>query len=224
LERLGPRADGGPGLFRRQPVIVHDKAGNVLQVLRASLTNTPNLTGLTALQSEEIGMDWRAKLLALLGLDSSADDAAIEAALTAKMNGGQKEMCSEDVARHPMFTALQSQVTDLAGVINTLQTNGRQTAAEQFVDAAIKAGRVGVAPARAEYIAMHSANPAATEALIGKLPILNGALPARDQQQDGDGGNGALTHDDRTVMALFGVDEETYKAELAKGGQKKEIL
>jgi phage I-like protein len=133
-------------------------------------------------------------------------------------------MCSEDVARHPMFTALQSQVTDLAGVINTLQANGRQTAAEQFVDAAIKAGRVGVAPARAEYIAMHSANPAATEALIGKLPILNGALPARDQQQDGDGGNGALTHDDRTVMAIFGVDEETYKAELAKGGHKKEIL
>jgi hypothetical protein len=176
LERLGPRADGGPGYSGTSPVIVHDKAGNAA-VLRASLTNTPNLTGLTALQSEEIGMDWRAKLLALLGLDSSADDAAIEAALTAKMNSGQKEMCSEDVARHPMFTALQSQVTDLVDVVNTLQTNGRQTAAEQFVDAAIKAGRVGVAPARAEYIAMHSANPAAAEALIGKLPIVNGALP-----------------------------------------------
>lgn len=206
------------------PVIVHDKAGNVLQVLRASLTNTPNLTGLTALQSEEIGMDWRAKLLALLGLDSSADDATLEAALTAKMSGGQKELCSEDVARHPLFTALQSQVGELATALNTLQTSGRQTAAELFVDGAIKAGRVGVAPARAEYIAMHSANPTATEALIGKLPIVQGSLTIPNAQQELGNGGGALNRDDQTVMALFGVDEETYKAELAKGGQKKEIL
>lgn len=34
------------------PVILHSKAGQVMQVLRASLTNTPNLQGLTALHSQ----------------------------------------------------------------------------------------------------------------------------------------------------------------------------
>jgi hypothetical protein len=33
------------------PVILHDKSGNVLAILRASLTNTPNLQGLVTLHS-----------------------------------------------------------------------------------------------------------------------------------------------------------------------------
>ena len=35
------------------PVIAHDAAGNVSAILRASLTNTPNLDGLTTLHSQE---------------------------------------------------------------------------------------------------------------------------------------------------------------------------
>jgi len=73
------------------PAILHTQSGDVLQVLRASLTNTPNLLGLVALNSENTTMDWRMKLIELLGLDGETDDAAIEAALSAKMNAVQSE-------------------------------------------------------------------------------------------------------------------------------------
>jgi len=206
------------------PVVMHDKAGNVLRVLRASLTNTPNLEGMKSLQSEEIDMDWKAKLIELLGLDGSADDAAIEAALAAKMSGGQKELCSQDLLTHPTVVALQSQLGEVTNQLNGLLVNGRLAAATAFVDGAIAAGRVGVKPCRDEYIAMHSEDPAKTEALINKLPVINGTL----HQSSGDAAmavqRGALNRDDRTVIAIFGVNGEDYRAELAKGGQMQEAL
>ncbi|BAV64771.1 phage protease [Sphingobium cloacae] len=66
------------------PVIGHRKDGTVTHILRASLVNQPNFQGLTALHQEK-HMDFRAKLIEALGLDSEADDAAIIAALTAKL-------------------------------------------------------------------------------------------------------------------------------------------
>lgn len=69
------------------PVFRHDrKSGAVRAILRASLTHTPNLDQLTALASaEEDFMDdtTRADILALLGLDPKADDAALLAAIRA---------------------------------------------------------------------------------------------------------------------------------------------
>lgn len=62
------------------------KTGAVGAILRASLTHTPNLDQLTALASaEEDFMDdrTRADILALLGLDPEAEDAAILAAIRA---------------------------------------------------------------------------------------------------------------------------------------------
>lgn len=61
------------------PALAHDKAGNVLAVLRASLTNTPNLRGMAALHSEETNMDLLAQLRKLLGLADDADEAAVVA-------------------------------------------------------------------------------------------------------------------------------------------------
>lgn len=68
------------------PVITHDKAGNVTGLLRASLTNRPNLRGMAALNSEESNMDLLAKLRELLGLAADADEAAVIAKITAMTN------------------------------------------------------------------------------------------------------------------------------------------
>lgn len=88
------------------PVILHRKDGTIDAVLRASLTNKPNFRGLTALHSEE-SMDFRAWLIEALGLDSTADDAAIQAALKAKLEakGGDGE------------TALQSALAPIASAL-----------------------------------------------------------------------------------------------------------
>jgi phage I-like protein len=73
------------------PVIVHQQDGTIDAVLRATLTNTPNLTGLVALHSQENTMDLRMSLIEALGLDGEPDDAAIVAAVKAmKMSGGDK--------------------------------------------------------------------------------------------------------------------------------------
>lgn len=206
------------------PAILHTRDNTVLAIPRASLTNTPNLTGLVALHSETTGMDWKAKLLEMLGLDSSADDAAITAALMAKMEGAKgTALCAADVLQHPTFIDLQSQLTLTTGKLAALEAAGKVEAATRFVDAAIAEGRVGVKPARDEYIALHSADPAKAEALIGKLPIVKG-----DLQISGDPAGAAaaarLGETDRVVMSLFGIDEEAYKSELKAAGLIKEAL
>lgn len=68
------------------PVITHRKDGTVTGILRATLTNTPNLTGLVSMHHQmENGMDLRQTLVELLKLASDADDAAILAALRTKI-------------------------------------------------------------------------------------------------------------------------------------------
>lgn len=211
------------------PVILHSQGGDVLQVLRASLTNTPNLQGLVALHSEGQGMDWKAKLIELLGLDSSADDAAIEAALAAKIEaaksgaeGDKTALCAADVLALPAVKALQSEVADLTGQLNSLRDDRSRSAAVTFVDAAIAEGRAGLKPMRDEYIALHMQDAARAEKLIGAMPRLSGAsVTAGFSPEQGGGG---LDATDRQVMALFGVDEDAYAAGLTGRGHKKEAI
>ena len=203
------------------PVITHSQDKTVLAVLRASLTNTPNLVGLTALHSEETCMDWKAKLIELLGLDGEADDAAIEAALSAKMNA-RTELNSAEVLKLPAVVALQSEVTALTNRLNAVTEAQSRQAAEACVDAAIAEGRVGLKPVRDEYIALHMADPAQAGRLIAAMPVLNGTTHAVDTPP-ANGGEG-LTAEDHQVMAMFGIDEEEYRASQAALGQKKEAL
>ena len=69
------------------PVVGHRADGTITHILRASLVNQPNLRGLTALHQEQT-MDFRAWLIEALGLDSGAEDVAIQAAVTEKVRGG----------------------------------------------------------------------------------------------------------------------------------------
>lgn len=208
------------------PAIVHDRAGNVLSVARASLTNKPNLVGLVALHSETEGMDWKAKLIELLGLDSDADDAAIDAALTAKMksDGDKPEtLALQSVIEHPSFLALQSALSTAQGQINDLTDGNARRDAEGFVDAAIAEGRVGLnATVRDEYISLHMANPDQAKRLVGAMPKVGGSTHAGDIAPQADA-NG-LTDADRSVIALMGLDPDQYKESLAASGKKEEAL
>lgn len=213
------------------PVVVHTRDGEVLQVLRASLTNTPNLQGLVALHSEGHAMDWKAKLIELLGLDGNADDAAIEAALAAKLKGAADAggdggdataLCAADVLKLPAVIALQSEVASLTGQINSLRQDGARSAAVAFVDGAIAEGRAGLKPVREEYIALHMRDAGQAEKLIGAMPRLTGSTGAGGLPPEQ--GAGGLDAADHQVMALFGVDEEAYAAGLKRSGQKKDAL
>ncbi len=204
------------------PAILHDKAKNVLGVLRASLINTPNLKGLVALHSEESGMDWKAKLIELLGLDSEADDAAIEAALKARMEAEPAVATQGQDNDGAAIVALQAELTDVTGQLTALQAQVARKDAVAFVDGAIAAGRVGVKPLRDRYIAMHMANPGDTEELVGAMPILNGSTHAAQIVTGAD--DSGLSAEDRQVIALMGLSEDEFKEAQKASGIKKEAL
>lgn len=217
----GQRLMAGKAYRGISPAILHDKAKQVLGVLRASLINTPNLQGLTALHSETMEMDWKSKLIELLGLDSSADDAAIEAALSAKLNA-KMELHGEDLLGLPAVIALQGQVTELTTQLNAVRDDQARKEATAFVDGAIAEGRAGLKPVRDDYIALHMANPASAQKLIGAMPVLKGTVLAGAPAPDAS--EGGFDTADRQVMALMGISEEEYSAGLGRTGVKKETL
>lgn len=200
------------------PAILHTGDKRVVQVLRASLINTPNLTGLVALHSEEPGMDWRTLLLQLLGLDSEADDAAIETALKAKMT----TPAMQSVVQHPDFVALQSQFTAQAGELQTLREGVQRKDAETYIDGQIAAGRVGLKPVRDTYIALHMENAERARSLIEAMPTIGSGSVAGDVVPSG--GTAAPAAEDTLIMSAFGVSEEDWKAGLKKAGLSKEAL
>lgn len=59
------------------PVIAHRADKTVTGLLRASLTNTPNLRGLTALHSQDPAMDFMTSLRKALGLPADATEACV---------------------------------------------------------------------------------------------------------------------------------------------------
>lgn len=206
------------------PAILHNKAGDISQVLRASLTNTPNLEGLTALHSEEgNGMDFKAWLIELLKLDSEVDDEAIKAALSAKLEAPEAALQSQqDIITHPKFLSLQSELGDVTGRLNALLDNTARDKATSYVDGEIARGRVGLKPVRDEYITLHMQDADKAVKLIAAMPVINGSSHAGQTAPTTD--DKGLDSTDRQVMALFSVSEDDYLAGLGRAGLKKEAL
>lgn len=221
------------------PVITHRKDGTVTGILRASLTNTPNLTGMVSLHHQtENDMDLRQALAELLKLGGDADDAAILAAIRTKMgDGGDTAAVALQSALKPIalaaglaedadaaavlagvqqlaggngdVAALQSEIVGLTGKITALETEGKRTAATAVIDAAITAGRVGVRAARDEYIALQMADPARATKMIAALPVV-----APGQIVKGEAPEGAETN-----PALLSARGAAYQKKLAEQGQ-----
>ncbi|TDE40932.1 phage protease [Antarcticimicrobium sediminis] len=84
------------------PAFKHDRQGRILAILNVSLTNEPNLRGLTALNMET-EMLLSERLAELLGLGADATDDQIVEAIEALNTGGDEDMS----------TALQSQFSQV---------------------------------------------------------------------------------------------------------------
>lgn len=213
------------------PVIVHRKDNTVIGLLRASLTNAPNLKGLTALHSQETTdegstpMDWKTKLVELLKIDQDADDAAIESALKKGLEapGATAHSQEFDITTHPSFTALQSELADVTKALNAQTETTARDKATAFVDSAIAEGRVGVKPARDTYIDMHMKDPAQAAKLIEALPILKSGTTLHSELAPS-ADTGGFDAGDRQVMALMGLNEDEYQASQKAAGQRKEAL
>lgn len=180
------------------PAFVHDKSGKVLAVLRASLTNLPNLTQLATLNSQDPDhMDLLQELRQLHGL---AADAAADAVLNACRDAhGAREASA--TALNSIATAaglaagtdataivtalnrqrelagengkLAQQVTSLQSQLTALNAERARERATQVVDAAIREGKAIPKALRDHYIARHCQDPKAVELELGAMPSLN---------------------------------------------------
>jgi phage I-like protein len=214
------------------PVINHDRQGRITAILRASLTNTPNLRGLTPVLNQETPMDL-AKLAEKLGLAADANEDAILGAI-GKLQAPQTALHSEITALGTAFgvsgdptailtgvkakaaaqpaeiTALQSEIAGLTTKLNTLTEAGKKEKAETFVDGAIKAGRVGVKPSRDRFIALHMEDVTGTEAIINGMPILGASHTSELPPVDAQGVQTALNSEQSQAARLLGIPAAEY--------------
>lgn len=231
-------------------MILHSDKKTVRLIPRASLVNTPNLRGLTALHQEQ-SMDLT-KLAEALGLPATATMDDIIAAVGKLKEGGKPEVSVElesalteigaalgvsgtdrtaivaaakakTSAQPAEITALQCEIATLATQLNTLTEGGKRSKAEAFVDGAITQGRAGVKPMRDRYIAMHMADAANAEALITGLPILGaGGQPQTTPTQPG-AALTTLNAEQAQVADLMGITHTEYLATLNAERAKTEI-
>lgn len=173
----GRRLVEGRAYRALSPALLHDGAGRILAVLRASLVNLPNLRGIAALNQER-HMTLAERLAELLGIappegGGAPDEEAILAAV-ARL----KEAAALHDARAPVVEALQAEVTALADRLARLVAERRRAEAEAFVDGEIARGRAVVSALREHYIARHMENPDAVRREIAAMPLL-GATSAQ---------------------------------------------
>lgn len=224
------------------PVFNHLADKTITRVLRASLTNKPNLKGLVAL-NEETAMNLAA-IAKALGLGEDADEAAILAAI-AKLNKSEEPALQSALAEigtalgvdggdpaailaaaktakggSAAITAMQAELTSVTGQLNAMKADGAKAKATAFVDGAIAQGRVGVKPLRDHYIAMHCEDPARVEKEIGALP----ALGAGGQISAHPPGNPAeitsLNAEQTQVADQLGIPHDKFLASLQADAKK----
>lgn len=213
----------------------------VVQILRASLTNDPNLD-LKSLHARTHGgpaMD--EELRKALGLPETASQADILAAVTRSLNAATALAeivtaagLNDGATSDEVVTALQSrgaadtpEVAELRGQVKELNTRltaavteTARTRAETVVNQAIADGRL-VPALRDRFIARHMKEPADVEAEIKLMPQLNAGGLGNRRQIDVPDGN-ALTGSDATVVEMMGLDPKAYAETSAK--LQKEML
>lgn len=108
-----------------------------------------------------VALNAMTSIATMLGLDGKAGPQAVLAGVKQLKAGGDDEV-----------TSLQSQVATLTVSLNQVEDDRKRDKAVAYVDGAIAAGRVGLRPARDEYISMHMENPARAEKLVSAMPIL----------------------------------------------------
>jgi phage I-like protein len=211
-------------------IAVRETSGEVSEIVRASLTNAPNLP-LQHLHSQEPQMNLTA-LREALGLPADADEAAILAAArntraTVQTHSTQISRIAvaaglaADAVPDAIVTGLQTrgttdaQVVVLQSQVSELKTQLARGAAEKAIDAALAAGKAIPQQKRDEWIDRYVKDPVFVQGVMDGMPSLHsGGLPA--QRQVGR----ANPQDDADTLAArsLGITKEQLVAHRATTG------
>jgi phage I-like protein len=224
------------------PVFDRTKDGTVVRLLRASLTNNPNLAGIASLHTtQDTTMDLKA-LRTALGLAETADEAAILAAVTANATAVTRHTAEIEAIRVAAALpvnltvagiatelqtrrtaagsaeALAAQVQQLSTELATVKAVGAKERAVAFVDGAIKAGKP-IVPLRDRYIERHTTDAAGVEAEVNALPSINAGGMVLNAVNPAAGGEGdEPTATEKACAEKMGVDPKA----LAKQRKERE--
>ena len=218
------------------PVFLHDDRGEITAVLRAALTNSPNLD-LPALNSENNFFNnntdtealMKKELCAALGLPETATEAEVLAAAKALNAAGQgAPQTQTDAARVDLtayapradLNAMETRAVAAEKQIAELNAARLKAEAEAVVDGAIRARKIAPA-SRAEYLAL-----CATEEGVEKLKSVFEKTPeiigTETQAPEGApppaGETAALNAEEASVAKAMGYTAEEYRD--IKGGKK----
>lgn len=224
------------------PVFNHLADKTITRVLRASLTNKPNLKGLVALNTENamsfaaiaktlgLGDDASEEaILASIGKLKKPDDTAMqsqlaEIAAALGVDGADPAavLAAAKTAKggETDITALQAEHAALAGQFKTLKEQTAKDKATSFVDGAIAQGRAGVKPQRDRFIAMHMQDAAGTEALVAGLPALGGDGKPNSQPPATGGEITSLNAEQMAVADQLGIPHDKFLASLQADAKK----
>ena len=184
------------------PVFEHSADGQVQRLLRAGLTNQPNLLGLVAL-NQESSVNFIDQLRTKRGLSAMASEADIladvpakgtsEPALQSAMTALQSTVAQIAIAvgaeasnLPALLAAVSAKVTQAAGAstaqtelatlstqVAAMQVATKRTGSEVFVDAEIAKKRNGLSAAtRERWVTLHMEQPDNAKAMIEAMPCL----------------------------------------------------
>ncbi len=210
------------------PVFPHSKTtGRVMAILRAGLTNKPNLElGALASEAEPVIGDTdldKTKLAQSLGLGDDATEEQIHGAIDTLKTGSagfatvaQASGCAVTASAADVVTAINASkaktgqddvVVTLQAEVNQLKADAARKAAVEATDAAIKAGKVTPA-ARDTFIALHASNADQFKAIVDAAPVVlqPGAKPDQEVQPT----KGHLSDSEKAVCASMGWAEADF--------------
>jgi phage I-like protein len=184
------------------PAFTHTKGGEVTCVLRAALTNNPNLDQLTALARREEDMDDLAELRTLLELPDDADIAAIVPKVRDLMTA-RHTAATPNPAKYVPIGDFQRTVAE----VNRLNQGISLQAATEHVTAQITAGKMP--PFLKDWgVTLCSVNKPAFDAFIDRTKSLfvrlTTPIPMRSPYPS-DTSEGGLTDDELAIASRMGV-------------------
>jgi phage I-like protein len=206
------------------PVFLHDDRGEITTVLRAALTNSPNLQ-LPALNSEQAGISntevsMNKELLAALGLSETATEAealATVKALNAARPGTaqtQTDTTKADLAAYAPradLNAMEARALAAEKQLGELNAAHLKQEAEAVVDEAIKNRKIAPA-SRAEYLAL-CATKEGLETFRKIAAVTPAIISTENQAPEGTppGSQAALNAEETALAAAAGYSPEEWK-------------
>jgi phage I-like protein len=206
------------------PVFQSEKDGEITTILRASLTNNPNLQ-VPALNSAEMneseyGGSMKKELCAALGLSETATDAQLLAAVKAfnapktaeQLNSAKQAVDLEAYAPRTDLCAMEARAVAAEKQIADLNAAKLKSDAEAVVDEAIKARKIPPA-SREQYLAFCSDN-AGLEKVRGVLAVSPAIISSEPQAPSGSPQSNndiALNAADEAFARAAGYSSEEWK-------------